>query len=376
MLAPEQEIETPTYHPYNQLHRPRRLDYVFLGGIEDGGQGKVHQLRHLASSDHDAVTVGIRMRTSNKPPQRGPPPMQHGARQLREESEVNRALAQSRTWKGDRVKDLQKLALTITEKKQNPFRYVESREIRQLRAKAMRQRRTPEARALWKEVWKKKKKQRKEQWHRELLQEVLRNNWHALHAVKRHRKPVMWVGNLTEEEGWQKRMKTHFETIFKKQEGKVVRREVRDIWKRLERRCKETPWEPFTTEELTRAMEKWKGGKSTGPDGVSFEALKLLYQDEQWQHAILQEFNDAFYKGKLPPDIKESVTVLIPKEAAPKQWSATRPITLSTCLKWHSQLILARTTEHIFRGAAWQYAQPGKQPAELILSIRKAVRAC
>ena len=184
----------------------------------------------------------------------------------------------------------------------------------------------------------------------------------------------MWIGNLTEEEGWQKRMKTYFEGIFRKQDGQEVRQQVQAIWRRLERRCKEQPWEPFTAEELTRLMSKWKGGKSTGPDGVSFEALKAVAQDEYWQHAILQEFNDALYKGRLPPDIKESVTVLIPKEAAPRQWSATRPITLSTsCLKWQSQLILARTTKHILQGAVWQYAQPGKQPAELILSVRKAV---
>ena len=134
-------------------------------------------------------------------------------------------LEKSRTWKGDRIKDLQTLAMTITEAKKNPFRYVESREIKQLRAEAMRQRRTPAARALWKEVWKRKKRH-KEQWHRELLQEVLRNNWHALQAVKRNRKPTMWSGSLTAEEGWQKRMKTHFESIFSKQEGGEVRRQV------------------------------------------------------------------------------------------------------------------------------------------------------
>ena len=187
----------------------------------------------------------------------------------------------------------------------------------------------------------------------------------------------MWVENLTEEKGWQKRMKTHFESIFKKQGRDEVRKGVQAIWKRMERKCKNTPWEPFSIEELAAAMAKWKGGKSTGPDGVAFEALKAICQDDRWKHVILQELNDALYKGKLPPDAKESVTVLIPKEPAPKQWSATRPITLSTsCLKWHSQLILARTTNLIFRGTPWQYAQPGKQPAELILSIRKAVRTC
>ena len=373
---PAQELGTPTYYPYNRLHRPRRLDYFFFKGFEEGAPDKVHQLRHLASSDHDSATASMRIHLPHPNGRSSPPITQHGAKQLREEEEVQRALQQSKTWRGDRMKHLQKLALSITEKRKNPFRYVESREIKQLRMEATRKRRSPEGRALWKEVWR-KKRQHKEEWHRDLLQEVLRNNWHALQAAKRSRKPTMRVGNLTEEEGWQKRMKTHFESIFKQQEQGAVRRGVQAAWKRMERRCKEVPWEPFTCEELAAAMAKWKGGKSTGPDGISFEALKILYRDDQWKYAILQELNDALYKGRLPRSAKDSVTVLIPKEPAPKQWSATRPITLSTsCLKWQSQLILARTTEHIFRGAHWQYAQPGKQPAELILSIRKAVRTC
>ena len=125
-------------------------------------------------------------------------------------------------------------------------------------------------------------------------------------------------------------------------------------------------------------MEKWKAGTSTGPDGVAPEALQALHQDPHWRQTLLEEFNDALYKGRLPIImVKESITVLLPKEAQPKEWSSTRPITLSTsCLKWQSQLILARANEHVLSGCRWQYAQPGMQPAELILSIRKAVRTC
>ena len=303
MQPPSQDISTPTYHPYNpynHLHQPRRLDYIFFAGILEGSTGRVHQIRHLASSDHDAVTAC--MHITLRPAQRVPPTTMHGAKQLKGEEAVKQALEQSKSWRGDRLRDLKRAALTITEAKKNPFRYVESRDIKQLRAAAMRQRHTPKARALWKEVWK-RKKEHKEQWQRELLQEVLRNNWHALHAVERSRKPTMWAGKLTEEEGWQKRMRAHFESIFKKQDGEAVRDQVRKVWRRLERRCKEQPWEPFSAEELTKVMSKWKGGKSTGPDGVPFEALKALNQDDHWQHAILQEFNDALYEGKLPPDI-------------------------------------------------------------------------
>ena len=43
--------------------------------------------------------------------------------------------------------------------------------------------------------------------------------------------------------------------------------QVQQVWKRLERMCKEQPWEPFRDEEVVEAMLKWKAGTSTGPDG-------------------------------------------------------------------------------------------------------------
>ena len=376
MRAPEQEMAIPTYHPYNPLHQPRRLDYIFTAEIEEVGPGKVHQLRHLVSSDHDALTLGISVTVEGVEDKVRLADVGHGARHLRGQEEVQKMMQQGTKWKGDNLRSLQQVARNITEPKKSPFRYQESKEIKQLRRRAMQQRHTPEARALWKEVWK-KKKLHKAEWEREILQEVLRNNWHALQARKRARKPKMWAGTLTAEEGWQKRLKQHFESIFKTQNGKEVSRQVQAIWRKLERQCKEVAWDPFSEEELAFTMGKWKAGKSTGPDGVALEALRALHQDPHWRQAILEEFNDALYKGKLPAPVKESVTVLLPKEPHPKDWSSTRPITLSTSLlKWQSQLILGRAGEHILSGAVWQYAQPGMQPAELILSIRRAIRTC
>ena len=249
-------------------------------------------------------------------------------------------------------------------------------EIKQIRKRAMQLRHTPEARNLWKQLWK-RKKAHKAEWERELLQEVLKNNWHALQAVKRARKPKLWTGALTAEEGWQKRLKQHFESIFKTQNSEDVKRRVSSIWKNLERRCKICPWEPFSEEEMTKAMEKWKWGTSTEPDGVALEALRAMKQDRYWQQTLLEDFNDALYRGRLPETVKDSITVLLLKEPQPKEWSATRPITLSTSfLKWQSQLVLARVSQRVLSGSPWKYAQPGMQPAELILSLRKAVRTC
>ena len=101
MQVPAQDMPHPTYHPYNRLRQPRRLGYIFLLEIEEVGEGKVHQLRHLASSDHDAVTVQVRIPREQALARNHDPPANHGARQLRGEESVNKALRRSKTWRGD-----------------------------------------------------------------------------------------------------------------------------------------------------------------------------------------------------------------------------------------------------------------------------------
>ena len=59
--------------------------------------------------------------------------------------------------RGDGLHQLQTIARNITEPKQNPFKYRESREIKRARADAMRVKRMPQARTLSKQVWKLKK---------------------------------------------------------------------------------------------------------------------------------------------------------------------------------------------------------------------------
>ena len=48
---------------------------------------------------------------------------------------------------------------------------------------------------------------------------------------------------------------------------------------------------------------------------MALEALRKLNRDPYWQQIILEECDDALYKGKLPEPTKDSVTVLLPKEA-------------------------------------------------------------
>ena len=117
MRAPEQQIDVPTYYPYNHLHQPRRLDYLFLAGIEEGPPGRVHGLRHLVSSDHDAVSAGIRVPQQGSPGQRSQPSQLHGARQLKGKEAVEQMTQDSHQWKGDNLKHLQQAAHHGTQEK-------------------------------------------------------------------------------------------------------------------------------------------------------------------------------------------------------------------------------------------------------------------
>ena len=142
----------------------------------------------------------------------------------------------------------------------------------------------------------------------------------------------------------------------------------------LRKQCKTTPWRPFTEMELRVTMQGWKWGKATGV--VAHEALLYLLDHLKGKVRILEAFNDALYTGKAPPDMLQGLTVLLPKTMAPKAWGDTRPITLSSSLlKWPAQILLHRGRKYIDAANCSQWAKPGGQAVELILGVRKLLRA-
>ena len=175
---------------------------------------------------------------------------------------------------------------------------------------------------------------------------------------------------------WEQAMQKHFQGIFAKQRAEQVRAAMQNIWDQLTRACKNR-WRPFSHEELMLCTNAWSGGKCTGPDGVSYEALRAMVLLERWEPRIREEFSDPLYLGRCSQLIKKSVTILLPKERQPREWGQTRPITLSSSvLKWQAQLLLWRVGEAIMAVARYQIARPGRQTTELILLLRRVVRIC
>ena len=78
----------------------------------------------------------------------------------------------------------------------------------------------------------------------------------------------------------------------------------------LRRRCKHTPWIPFSQEELQQTSHPWAHNRSTGPDGISHEAAKALLADVQWGGKLAYLLNDMFYTAHIPESIDRGITVL------------------------------------------------------------------
>ena len=63
---PPQNLDTPSYHPYNTALRQRRLDYILHKGNHIHQGGFQAESRHMARSDHDLVWVAVGGPTPSK----------------------------------------------------------------------------------------------------------------------------------------------------------------------------------------------------------------------------------------------------------------------------------------------------------------------
>ena len=200
--------------------------------------------------------------------------------------------------------------------------------------------------------------------------------WGAYRALKRSSKPSQWDNYLREREQWREEAQKHFKAIFAKIDQNTEERQWGDEVEKLRQQCKRTPWVPFTEMELRITMQSWQWGKATGIDGIAHEALLYLLEHPAGKARLMEIFNDALYTGKLPPDMLEGLTVLLPKTMMPQSWGDTRPITLSSALlKWLAQLLLHRGRRYLDTGNKHQWAKPGSQAVELVLGIRRLLRA-
>ena len=360
MAAPPQQLDTVTYHPYNAQHRPRRLDYVMVRGIQSQ-QG-------IARSDHDLVWVQMRTVPLPKQSKRS-----WGARRFRSHTDIN-AIVGAPLRQEDTHGAISRMSLNITVQGKYKSKFVESTALKMARKQAHG---SPpqDAREAWKKV-NRMRKQELRAWHNNLVIRASQVDWYAYRTLSYVHRREGWHHKLVDAGDWKQTMTKHFEGIFAKAPKSRTARLLGDTRRALALLCKITPWRPFTLDDLKVATVKWKSGKSTEPDAITHEILRYLLNDNRWGFRLTRMMNDFLYKGELPLEVLKGITVLLPKTLEdPTTWGDTRPITLSSSiLKWFSQLLLKRCGGKIQDGAPYQWACRGKQAPELLVILRRVIR--
>ena len=101
-------------------------------------------------------------------------------------------------------------------------------------------------------------------------------------------------------------MKQHFTNIFAKMEAEKVRASMLRVWKQLEKECKQT------------GGRKWMLAGLRGRIPRVRRLVPCAYRNDGRTGC------DNLYKGRMPQGAKQSVTVLLPKERRPRDWSSAR----------------------------------------------------
>ena len=317
LRLPDQELEKPTYHPYNTAMRSRRLDYVAVKKLRTDDGAVLEGTRDIIQSDHDIVVVPVHCSLPTKTSIE----VKWGARILKSDDEVRAGLLQH--WKGDPHTAIAAAAKAITVPAgQGGEPWQESEDLKHLRAQA-KIATSEERRGKWKLVWKVRKQERRAWMQRKVLA-AARMNWGELRALGKQTQNKHWEHQLTGQDGWQQQLKKHFEGTFATLPREQVRQAFDQIRHKLRGLCKQTAWVPFQEGDLVAATATWGRRKATGVDEISWEALGALQQDEVWRERLLYLFNDVLYTGKLYGGMGDGVTILLPKVALPLEWGQTR----------------------------------------------------
>ena len=367
---PLQELDKPTYFPYNTAMHPRRLDYVCTRHMLSD-EGMVHEKRDLARSDHEPVSVKLARPAPKLTPKS---PKTWGTRKLRRSDKVKDTLQNFAMTCTDPIKLIADLSVAITTpgRRLNVFR--ESPELRRLRRHILHMPAGDDRKMQWKALAKQRRAEHR-QWQTEQLTWAGKQWWQSKRAVDNEKHDNAWELRLRSDERWRETLQKHFGGIFHKGDIVVVARRMEAIRHRITRRCKDFPWVPFSEEELKTVRKRWKNSKACGPDSISHEALKVLEQDDRWRAMLLYVFNDMLYTAAIPDCIEKGITVLLAKTTAPGDWSDTRPITLSsTLLRSFSQLIIGRASNLLQGDSRLQWSRKSRQGVELILILRRLCR--
>ncbi len=104
----------------------------------------------------------------------------------------------------------------------------------------------------------------------------------------------------------------------------------------------DTIWEPITSEQVMKALQKFKSGKAGGPSGITYDILKAL--DEVNLGPVVELMQDCLAKKQLPKGLNRSmIRALAKTDQGPTDLNMTRPIALMEAMgKLFERIIFMR----------------------------------
>ncbi|CAE7357404.1 pol [Symbiodinium sp. CCMP2592] len=133
---------------------------------------------------------------------------------------------------------------------------------------------------------------------------------------------------------------------------------------------------PFTLTEIQEVAFQCKHNKSTGADGISYEAIQLILQTSLSEH-LLELFNDVLWGVRpVPRSWLSNHVIFLPKTAAPECPKDLRPIVLSpTVAKVFTKALMIRLRPKLPKIQAFQVGGlPGRQALDSACAVQHAIR--
>ena len=131
--------------------------------------------------------------------------------------------------------------------------------------------------------------------------------------------------------------------------------------------------EPFSLEEIWDAIVSFLNNKSPGPDGISAEFYKEMF--DVIKHDLRRVLNTILTRGRIPAKFKAGLITLVPKQEPLNDIGNFRPISLlNTDYKIFTKILTARLNpilERIIHDS--QFAQPGRDIQEMNTVVRDLV---
>lgn len=104
---------------------------------------------------------------------------------------------------------------------------------------------------------------------------------------------------------------------------------------------------PFSIEELLKAIDTMKNGKTAGPDGLPIDIFKAF--KEKIVHPLINMYEESLESGILPPSLRKALITLIPKPGKPHdKCESYRPVSLiNTDAKILAKVLALRLETHL-----------------------------